>query len=61
MEQDNKKEERDPVTIECHKRLMDILSKIKDSVKKTTWDAINPSNYEATLILAKKIEHSKII
>lgn len=51
-----KKEERKPVIIECHPKLYKVLEKIKEDVKYKTWNAVTPSNYEATLILAEKLE-----
>lgn len=54
----DKKEERKPVVIECHPKLYKVLEKIKEDVKYKTWGAVVPSNYEATLILAEKLEKS---
>ena len=49
------------LTIECHEELIKILDKIKSKVKETTWGVVIPSNYEATKILAQKVNFSKII
>jgi len=33
----------------------------KDIIKETTWDCVNPSDYEVGEIIAKKINESKLI
>lgn len=45
-------------TIDCHPSLLEILDKIREDVRYRTWDVVTPSYYEATKILAKKIEKS---
>lgn len=55
---EKEKKTRKPIVIECHEKLYKVLEKIKEDVKYKTWGAVVPSNYEATLILAEKLEKS---
>lgn len=57
MPENKKKPEKEKHRIiDCHESLLKILDKIREDVKYKTWEVVTPSYYEATEILAKKID-----
>lgn len=55
------KREVKAITIESHPDLLKLLIKIKDSVRKATWGAVDISNYDASKILYEKVISANII
>ena len=55
------KAKREEFVTKIGKLLRNVLDKQKENVKKVTFDCVNPSDYEAGEILAKKVIESKLV
>lgn len=46
--------------MEVHDDMLELLEQVKEKVRKTSYGKINPSNHEATGILASIVKEEKI-
>ena len=54
-------DEKNTISIKCHKELIEILNKLDPKINEITWGAIKNVGYPMkTLILARKIKASKL-
>ena len=60
-EENNKKEKREEYPTRIGPLLKKIFEKQKQIVKETTWECINPSDYEVGEIIAKKVADRNIL
>ncbi len=55
-----KKGNRQVAITEIHPELMKIFEDIKEDISKTTWEAVKTSDYEASLIVARKYRDANL-
>lgn len=55
------KEKSDAVVVRISKELADLIEKMKEPIQEFSWEAIKPSDYEASKILARKIKDLKLL
>jgi len=61
MEEEQENNKREDFQMRIGPLLKDIFEKQKEIIKETTWDCVNPSDYEVGEIIAKKIMDKGII